>query len=68
MLPDRSILIVQKLVENTKIQKFKCDNLGDFQKLWGREPLVFAQKSFKLEVNLNSEKKFIILEPLVLHV
>ena len=31
VLPDRSILISQKLVENAKIQKFKCDILGDFQ-------------------------------------
>ena len=30
VLPDRSILI-QKMGESTKIQNFKCDNLGDFQ-------------------------------------
>ena len=24
----------QKLVENAKIQKFKCDILGDFQTMW----------------------------------
>ena len=30
VLPDRSVLIGQKLVE-----KFKCDILGDFQTLWG---------------------------------
>ena len=29
-LPDRSALIGQKLAENAKIQKFKCDILGDF--------------------------------------
>ena len=34
MLPDRSVLIGQKLVENAKIQKFKCDILRDFQTLW----------------------------------
>ena len=34
MLPDRSVLIGQKLVENAKIEKFKCDILGDFQTLW----------------------------------
>ena len=34
MLPDRSVLIGQKLVENAKIQKFKCDILSDFQTLW----------------------------------
>ena len=32
-LLDRSILIGQKLVENAKIEKFKCDILGDFQTL-----------------------------------
>ena len=25
---------IEKLVENTKIRKFKCDILGDFQTLW----------------------------------
>ena len=34
VLPDRSVLIGQKLVENAKIEKFKCDILGDFQTLW----------------------------------
>ena len=34
VLPDRSILIGQKLVENAIIEKFKCDILGDFQTLW----------------------------------
>ena len=33
MLPDRSVLIGQKLVENAKIEKFKCDILGIFQTL-----------------------------------
>ena len=36
MLPDRSILIGQKLAENAKIQKFKCVILGDFQTLCAR--------------------------------
>ena len=31
VLPDRSVLIGQKLVKNAKLQKFKCDILGDFQ-------------------------------------
>ena len=34
VLPDRSVLIGQKMVENAKIQKFKCDILGDFQTMW----------------------------------
>ena len=33
VLPDRSVLIGQKVVENAKIEKFKCDILGDFQTL-----------------------------------
>ena len=33
VLPDRSVLIGQKLVENAKIKKFKCDILDDFQTL-----------------------------------
>ena len=32
-LPDRSVLIGQKMKENAKIEKFKCDILGDFQTL-----------------------------------
>ena len=31
VLPDRLVLIGQKLVEYAKIQKFKCDILSDFQ-------------------------------------
>ena len=34
VLPDRSILKGQKMVENAKIPKFKCDILSDFQTLW----------------------------------
>ena len=30
VLPERSFLIGQKMVENAKVQKFKCDILGDF--------------------------------------
>ena len=33
VLPDRSLLIGQKLVEKAKIEKSKCDILGDFQTL-----------------------------------
>ena len=31
VLPDRAVLIGQKLVKNAKIQKFKCDILSNFQ-------------------------------------
>ena len=34
VLPDRSVLIGQKLVENAKIQEFKCDILSNFQTMW----------------------------------
>ena len=34
VLPDRLILIGQKLVENAKIEKSKCDILGNFQNMW----------------------------------
>ena len=30
VLPDRSLLIGQKIMENAKIGKFKCDILSDF--------------------------------------
>ena len=33
VLPDRSALIGQKLAENAKIKKFKCDIFSDFQTL-----------------------------------
>ena len=36
-LPDRSVLIGQKLVKNAKIRKFKCDILGDFQTLCSQD-------------------------------
>ena len=34
VLPDRSSLIEQKLVEKAKIEKFKWDILGDFLTMW----------------------------------
>ena len=33
VLPDRSSLIGQKLVESAKVEKFKCDNLINFETL-----------------------------------
>ena len=33
-LPDRSVLIGQKLVKNVKIENLKCDILGDLQTLF----------------------------------
>ena len=34
VLPDMSILMGQKLVENANVKKFKLDILDDFQTLW----------------------------------
>ena len=34
VLPDRLILIEQKLAENSKIEKFKWDVLGNFQTMF----------------------------------
>ena len=34
VLPDRSILISQKFMENAKIEKLKCDIFSDFQTMW----------------------------------
>ena len=46
MLPDRSVLIGQKLVENAKIQKFKCDIFIDFQTMCDREYSSLADQVF----------------------
>ena len=34
VLPDKLLLIEQKLIENAKIEKFKCDILSNFQTMW----------------------------------
>ena len=41
MLPDKSVLMGQKLVESAKIQIFKCDILSNFQTICS--PLFFSQ-------------------------
>ena len=40
VLPDRSLLIGQKLVGNAKIENFKCDIFGDFQTLWSSREMM----------------------------
>ena len=37
VLPDRSLLTRQKLVENAKIDKFKCDTASNFQTMCSRQ-------------------------------
>ena len=49
MLPDRSVLIGQKLVENAKIEKLKCDSFGDFQTLCVMSKFWKPQKSLILQ-------------------
>ena len=44
VLPDRQVLIGQKLVENAKIQKFKCDILSNFQTLCKDMNIVLCSK------------------------
>ena len=41
-------LVGQKLVENAKIQKFKCDNLGDFQTLSSGDLLISLYRYYIL--------------------
>ena len=44
MLPDKSILIGQKLSKNAKIEKYKCDILDDFQTMWPPRTLPVNEK------------------------
>ena len=49
VLPDRSVLIAQKLVENAKIQKSKCDILSNFQTM-----CCCSVTKYKIEVKTTS--------------
>ena len=51
VLPNRSILIRQKLVENAKIGKLVCDILGDFKTLWVNLELKWTNH-FRLKSNV----------------
>ena len=50
MLPDKPLLIGQKLIENAKIEKFRCDILGDFQTLCSRKRI--GKEISKLEIEV----------------
>ena len=54
VLPDRSILIGQKLVENAKIKKFKWNILDDFQ------TFVSKNNSRKIQKNCGMEFQTIL--------
>ena len=47
VLPDRSILIGEKLLEKAKIEKLKCDIFADFQALWAYVYILSGQKLMK---------------------
>ena len=52
MLPDRSVLIGQRLVENAKIEKFKCDILSNFQTVCSVEKLALLLSNVVLVIVL----------------
>ena len=56
-LPDRSVLIGQKLAENAKIHKFKCDFLGDFQTLCLRSVASASPMGSTVPLDLNESLK-----------
>ena len=70
VLLDRSLLIEQKLVKNAKIEKFKCDILGDFQTICSVLTHHFAINSqiylgirmIKRNENVGKEVKVIFFE------
>ena len=54
VVPYRSILIKQKLAENAKIQKYKCDILNNFQTMCAKPKVQF----FNTEKNMRKSVKF----------
>ena len=62
MLPDRSFLIGQKLVENAKIQKFKCIILSYFQTMCLKLTLPFVFSLTFHVTKVNDRKKSRIRE------
>ena len=56
VFPDMSVLIGQKLIEKAKIQKFKCDILGDFQTLEQAGGVLRRQRNV---TNAKSERTYL---------
>ena len=54
MLPDRSVLTGQKLVENAKILKFKWDILSNFQIMWWEHNEVFLKEKHSVPTPFSS--------------
>ena len=53
MLPDRSLLIGQKLLKNAKIQRIKCDILSNFQTMYKGFGIVYVRLLGALELVLS---------------
>ena len=53
VLPYRSLSIGQKMMENAKLENYKCDFLGDFQTLWKMSQFVRMIWSFDIWSILN---------------
>ena len=62
MLPDRSILIGQKLAGNAKIQKFKFDILNNFQTTCSRR-VTRASKNYETKRDLSLFYRLICVNP-----
>ena len=58
VLPDRSILKGQKMVENAKIEKLKCDILSDFQTKWNVSFFESAWGMIRQKSKLHDWKNF----------
>ena len=58
VLPDRSILIGQKLAENAKIQNFKCDILSNLNFFYRRKARKIFERNLELSgLHLERESK-----------
>ena len=58
MLPDRSLSIGKKMMENAKIEKFKWDILGDFRtKNWQKNNVLYLVCHLICLQTKNGEKR-----------
>ena len=65
MIPDRSVLIGQKLVENAKIKKLKCDILNNFQTMC-LTPLATTHKMSN-EAKMGNMRDFASIKTFLVH-
>ena len=50
VLPYRSLSIGQKMMENAKLENYKCDFWGDFQTLWKMSQLSFFRMLWSFDI------------------